>query len=266
MAYLKLQVMTSLEIAPSDDCLIPVPTSPHFSGTGIVGTGAPVTQLVGNTFIVGGTADTIPVPSGTIIGENINAGIYLQEIGQTFQTDGVQPGDIFVNTTAGKVDAQGNPVESKVKFVISETELSIEAEPFAPLTNPAPLLAAGDTYRIYQANNFEDKVKEGDIVVNTTAGPQYLASTTVNRISDKTTLRLTSNIGLTVGDTYTIYTEPSANIGCILYVGGTGDINCVTASGQTVLFTAVPQGIWMPVQVKQVLSTGTTATLLVANW
>ena len=133
MAYLKLQAMTSLEIAPSDDCLIPVPTSPHFSGTGIVGTGVPVTQLVGDTFIAGGTASA---SSGSIQGVNINAGIYLNEAGQTFETDGVQPGDIFMNTNAAKVDAQGNPVESKVKFVISETELTIEAEPFAPLTNP----------------------------------------------------------------------------------------------------------------------------------
>lgn len=48
-----------------------------------------------------------------------------------------------------------------------------------------------------------------------------------------------------------------------LYVGGTGNINVTMADGQTVLFTAVPVGIF-PVQVSQVLSTSTTATNIVA--
>lgn len=48
-----------------------------------------------------------------------------------------------------------------------------------------------------------------------------------------------------------------------LYVGGTGNLNVRMADDQTVLFTAVPVGIF-PIQVDQVLSTSTTATNIVA--
>lgn len=48
-----------------------------------------------------------------------------------------------------------------------------------------------------------------------------------------------------------------------LYIGGTGNLNVRMADGQTVLFTAVPVGIF-PIQVDQVLSTSTTATLILA--
>lgn len=48
-----------------------------------------------------------------------------------------------------------------------------------------------------------------------------------------------------------------------IYVGGTGNINVVMADGQTVLFSNVAVGIF-PIQVQQVLSTSTTASLLVA--
>jgi hypothetical protein len=47
-----------------------------------------------------------------------------------------------------------------------------------------------------------------------------------------------------------------------LYVGVSGDVAVQMADGQTVTFTAVPVGIF-PVQVIQVLSTGTTATDMV---
>jgi hypothetical protein len=49
-----------------------------------------------------------------------------------------------------------------------------------------------------------------------------------------------------------------------LYVGGTGHINVRTASGDTVLISAVPVGAILPIAVDQVLSTSTTATLIVA--
>lgn len=49
-----------------------------------------------------------------------------------------------------------------------------------------------------------------------------------------------------------------------LYVGGTGNVAVVDAlGGASVIFTAVPAGTVLPVRVRQVLSTGTTATALV---
>lgn len=50
-----------------------------------------------------------------------------------------------------------------------------------------------------------------------------------------------------------------------LYIGGAGDVNVRFADQQqTVLFSAVPVGTILPIQVDQVLSTNTTATLIVA--
>ena len=49
-----------------------------------------------------------------------------------------------------------------------------------------------------------------------------------------------------------------------LYVGGTGAIALDTALGNTVTFSGIPAGTILPVQVKRVRSTGTTATSIVA--
>lgn len=48
-----------------------------------------------------------------------------------------------------------------------------------------------------------------------------------------------------------------------IYVGGAGNVAVVTAGGDTVTFTAPPVGSIIPVETQKVLSTGTTATLLV---
>ena len=48
-----------------------------------------------------------------------------------------------------------------------------------------------------------------------------------------------------------------------IFVSGTGDVAVVTEGGDTVTFKAVAASVILPVSVKQVLSTGTTATALV---
>jgi len=48
-----------------------------------------------------------------------------------------------------------------------------------------------------------------------------------------------------------------------LYIGTGGNINVRMADGQTILFSNVAAGIF-PIQVDQVLSTSTTAALIVA--
>jgi hypothetical protein len=53
----------------------------------------------------------------------------------------------------------------------------------------------------------------------------------------------------------------------LVYVGGTGDVTVnMAGSGTTILFKAVPVGTVLPIRVSRVLSTGTTATNLVALW
>jgi hypothetical protein len=49
-----------------------------------------------------------------------------------------------------------------------------------------------------------------------------------------------------------------------LYVGGAGNVTAVMLSGEVVLFTAVPAGSLLPIQVTRVNATGTTATAMVA--
>lgn len=56
------------------------------------------------------------------------------------------------------------------------------------------------------------------------------------------------------------------NNGCVLYVGGDGNLRVTTIGGDTVTFVGVLAGTFLPVQVLRVLSTGTTATNIVALW
>jgi hypothetical protein len=51
-----------------------------------------------------------------------------------------------------------------------------------------------------------------------------------------------------------------------IYVGVTGNVTVVTASGAAVLYTAVPAGITLPIIAKRVNATGTTATGLVGMY
>jgi len=48
-----------------------------------------------------------------------------------------------------------------------------------------------------------------------------------------------------------------------LYVGGTGDVAIKGTSGNAVTFKAVPVGTILPIQTNKVMSTNTTATLII---
>ena len=56
------------------------------------------------------------------------------------------------------------------------------------------------------------------------------------------------------------------NNGCVLYIGGFGDLRVETVGGDTVTFVGVLGGTFFPVQVSRVYATGTTATNIVALW
>jgi hypothetical protein len=59
-------------------------------------------------------------------------------------------------------------------------------------------------------------------------------------------------------------TQNYTDIAYTVYVGGGGDLNVVTINGDTILFSGVAGGTFLPVQIKRVLSTDTSATLMVA--
>lgn len=56
------------------------------------------------------------------------------------------------------------------------------------------------------------------------------------------------------------------NNGCVLYVGGDGDLKVTTIGGDDVTFVGIVAGTFIPVHVLRVWSTGTTATNIVALW
>lgn len=49
-----------------------------------------------------------------------------------------------------------------------------------------------------------------------------------------------------------------------LYVGVSGDVSAITASGDTVVFKALAAGVFHPISVRRVRITGTTATDILA--
>jgi hypothetical protein len=51
-----------------------------------------------------------------------------------------------------------------------------------------------------------------------------------------------------------------------LWVGGAGNVQLVTAGGQTVIYAAVPAGTYLNVRATQVLATSTTATNIIAEY
>jgi hypothetical protein len=54
------------------------------------------------------------------------------------------------------------------------------------------------------------------------------------------------------------------NVARALYVGTTGNIKIITAGGDTVTLNSVPAGAIIPVRVKRVFSTGTSASNIVS--
>lgn len=114
------------------------------------------------------------------------------------------------------------------------------------------------------------RVKEGDIVYNTTEG----TSATVLAVIDAQTLLLNADIFQLVGGTedFIVYSASpmdnlqDANNGCVLYVGQTGDMNVIPlGQNNPILFKNVPVGFF-PVQVTALLAKNTTAKELIALW
>ncbi len=69
-------------------------------------------------------------------------------------------------------------------------------------------------------------------------------------------------------DIPSISTDPGAskNNGCVLFVGGAGNLKVRTVGGDDVTFNGINTGAFIPVQVVRVFSTGTSATNIIALW
>jgi len=87
----------------------------------------------------------------------------------------------------------------------------------------------------------------------------------VASVPSATQITLDAAIAGTSAVGHKIYVKDS-NPGCVLYVGGAGDVRVLTSSGADLTFVGIAAGTFMPVQVKRVYATDTTATDIVALW
>jgi hypothetical protein len=113
-----------------------------------------------------------------------------------------------------------------------------------------------------------NNVAIGDIVYNTTDG----TTATITGVVSETEVTLNADIFTATPKAYTIYQASSltgsGNAGCLLYVGGSGNVVVTTIGQDDVTFSGVVAGTILPVQVIAVKSaaSGTTATLINALW
>lgn len=114
---------------------------------------------------------------------------------------------------------------------------------------------------VVAAGDFLTSVKVGDIVYNTTAK----TVATVTGVVDDVTLNL-SAATVSAADEFVIYGD--TNNGCVLYLGGAGNLRVVTVGGDDVLMTGVLAGTYVPMNVMRVKTTDTTvaASVILAMW
>ena len=80
-------------------------------------------------------------------------------------------------------------------------------------------------------------------------------------------LQVTKAKNVVASDSENIYhNRIGDNTGCVLYIGVGGDLKVKTAGGDEVTFVNLADSTFLPVQVLQVFSTGTTATNIIALW
>ena len=135
--------------------------------------------------------------------------------------------------------------------------------------SPFPAVVTSGTGVAPIVNQLEDatgafvtrNVQTGDVVLNVATN---LTATVVNVI-DEENLTLNANIFTGASNAYIIYSQ-NGKEGCVLYIGTGGNLTVFTVSGQTVLFSNVLGGTFLPVQILKVFSTGTTASNFVALW
>ena len=155
-------------------------------------------------------------------------------------------------------------VTRALKVHKTTTSIDIPDPDFAGITG-AIVTSATNKLTVAAADTFTAKtVQPGYIVENVTTGAYAL----VSAIDSGTQLSLSEDIFTTAGNIYQIYSQSTR--GCILYVGGTGVLNVVTAAGDSVSYVGAPTGSFLPIQVVRVLSSlngvATSATDFIAHW
>lgn len=106
--------------------------------------------------------------------------------------------------------------------------------------------------------SFTSSIEIGAIVYNTTDS----TCAVVEAVDSGTVLSLSADI-MTSGEDYKIFNSSAEY--CLFYIGVSGDVNLVTSGSDSETFKAMSVG-FQPLTIKQVMSTGTTATDIIAIW
>ena len=111
-----------------------------------------------------------------------------------------------------------------------------------------------------------NSVRTGDIVYNITDS----TAATVVSVTDQTTLIMNANIFTATAKSYVVYQASAqttiGNQGCVLYIGGPGNVTMTTNGNDTITLVGLNGGQFVPVQCVKVFATGTTATSIIALW
>ena len=143
----------------------------------------------------------------------------------------------------------------------------------AVIASPSTFITSGTTTAITankivcsSATFITKNVRVGDVVHNDSNG----TAATVTAVDSETTLTLNANIFTTATRAFAVYGMSDQSgfgaKGAYLYIGGAGNVSVITIGGDAITFNAVPAGTTLPIQVTQLRSTGTTATLVNAMW
>lgn len=139
---------------------------------------------------------------------------------------------------------------------------TVDIPNIAAVTTTGTSDAAATLKLIDAAGDFIVKeVKVNDIVY---AGA---VAAIVTAIDSATTLSV--SVAVPISTAYTIYSqEDNPQNGCVLYVGGAGNLSVTTVGGDTVQFTGLAAGQFVPVQVLRVNSTvgAPAASSIIALW
>lgn len=144
----------------------------------------------------------------------------------------------------------------------TSTDINIPDPGFAGISGTSAT-SGTSKLTVAAANTFTaDTVQTGFIVENVSTG----AYARVTAIDSGTQLSLSGNIFTASGDKFQIYSKSTT--GCILYVGGSGDLKVITAGGDEVTYKEVQKGTFLPVLVVRIvtISSGTPASEFIANW
>ena len=147
-----------------------------------------------------------------------------------------------------------------------KSDNAVIASPFLFISSGTNTSVTSSKLVASTATFITNNVKIGDVVHNDTTE----LSATVVSVDSETQLTLNANIFLASGNAYAVYGMSAqtniGNAGCCLYIDGAGDVSVITIGGDTATFFSVPVGTILPVQVRQLRSTSTSATNVMALW